>query len=369
MGRRIPSLGSGRRHAVEEMSRKPDFIDFLLSPRLRIGRQLLLQCVVFFMTIDVYWYSPEKPLSMLQRLGGWLIYFLMMNGIIYWNMYVMTPRFLRTNKFFPYLLSMAGAITVAICLVVIVQGYLYDISSAPAALSTMQIVLNTLSGIFTFALLMAGTSGAVLFGHWIRYSRRISELQSATLQSELKYLKNQINPHFLFNMLNNANVLVKRDPKEAAEVLFKLEGLLRYQIRDSSLEKVSLEADIRFLNDFLNLEKIRRDRFEYSIQVQGVDDSIQIEPLLFIPFVENAVKHNFDNENISYVRLSFSVKGKKLDFQCENSKSCRSIVKRGIGGIGLSNIRRRLELLYPGRHCLEINETEQNYTVNLHLDL
>ena len=92
-----------------------------------------------------------------------------------------------------------------------------------------------------------------LFMHWLRYNLRIDELESMTLQSELKFLKNQINPHFHFNMLNNANVLIKRNPEEASKVLFKLEDLLRYQINDSSRERVSLASDIRFLNDYLNL--------------------------------------------------------------------------------------------------------------------
>lgn len=101
----------------------------------------------------------------------------------------------------------------------------------------------------------AGSAAISLFTHWLRYNLRIDKLESTTLQSELKFLKNQINPHFLFNMLNNANVLIKRNPEEASKVLFKLEDLLRYQINDSSRERVSLASDIRFLNDYLNLEK------------------------------------------------------------------------------------------------------------------
>ena len=148
-------------------------------------------------------------------------------------------------------------------------------------------------------------------------------------------------------MLNNANVLIKRNPEEASKVLFKLEDLLRYQINDSSRERVSLASDIRFLNDYLNLEKIRRDNFQFTLRQEGEVDSIWIQPLLFIPFVENAVKHSFDSEHSSYVHVFFKVDAHRLDFRCENSKPAVAVQQGKVGGIGLANIQRRLGLLYP----------------------
>ena len=216
---------------------------------------------------------------------------------------------------------------------------------------------------------VAGMSAILLLRHWILYNQRVDELQSATLHSELRFLKNQINPHFLFNMLNNANVLIRKNPAEASQVLFKLEDLLRYQMNDNFREHVPLRSDIRFLNDYLNLERIRRDHFDYSITEEGEIDAIQLPALLFIPFVENAVKHNFDSEHPSYVHLFFKIDNNRLEFHCENSKPAVAIAKSRVGGIGLTNIRRRLELLYPGRYLLEVAETENQYTVTLKLNL
>ena len=189
------------------------------------------------------------------------------------------------------------------------------------------------------------------------------------LQSELKFLKKQINPHFLFNMLNNANVLIRKNPKEASRVLFRLKDLLRYQINDSTKEKVSLNSEIQFLSDFLNLEKVRRDNFEYLIMKEGKMEQFWLPPLLFIPFVENAVKHNPDTENKSFVYLSFEVTDDRLIFRCQNSKPAIAPERAEVGGLGLKNIKRRLELLFPGNHSLEIQEDEKTYTVNLHLIL
>ena len=117
----------------------------------------------------------------------------------------------------------------------------------------------------------------------------INELERSKTLTELEQLKNQINPHFLFNMLNNANVLTKKDPEKASQVLMKLSDLLRYQLYDSSRDKVLLTSDIHFLEDFLNLEKVRRDNFDYMISKEGNLSGVFIPPLLFISFVENAV--------------------------------------------------------------------------------
>ena len=117
----------------------------------------------------------------------------------------------------------------------------------------------------------------------------------------------------------------------------------------------------------LELEKVRRDHFEYTIFQEGNMENICIPPLLFIPFVENAVKHNLDSDNLSYVHLYFSVHNKQLTFRCENSKP-RVPVKRE-GGIGLANVKRRLDLLYESRYTLQIEDKETTYNVNLHLNL
>ena len=154
---------------------------------------------------------------------------------------------------------------------------------------------------------------------------------------------------------------------EASQILEKLDNLLRYQLNDSTRREVFLTADIQFLTSFLELEKVRRDHFEYTIFQEGNMENICIPPLLFIPFVENAVKHNLDSDNLSYVHLYFSVHNKQLTFRCENSKP-RVPVKRE-GGIGLANVKRRLDLLYESRYTLQIEDKETTYNVNLHLNL
>lgn len=345
------------------------FTNFLLAPQYRVARHLFLQFVVFLITVNILWNEPMRPLALPQRLVGWAIYFFSIDAVFYINLYWLFPRFLLKNRLLTYAFGVILVSLIIIVAVAVFQILTVEVTTTAVHSQLIPILINAISGVLAMGFTIAGMSAILLLRHWILYNQRVDELQSATLHSELRFLKNQINPHFLFNMLNNANVLIRKNPVEASQVLFKLEDLLRYQMNDNFREHVPLRSDIRFLNDYLNLEKIRRDHFDYSITEEGEIDAIQLLALLFIPFVENAVKHNFDSEHPSYVHLFFKIDNDRLEFRCENSKPAVAIAKSRVGGIGLTNIRRRLELLYPGRYLLEVAETENQYTVTLKLNL
>lgn len=345
--------------------------DFLLNPRFRIYRHLLLQLILITMTLNISLDGEAKLDKDITAVLSWASYYLLLSCVIYFNLYILAPRYLEKGKYQKYLTGIVGLVIVILLGITVLQAVLYDFRGIRELNDTYLIILNFISSTFSIGLMLAGTSTLLLLCHWIGHNQRIGELESTTLQSELKHLKRQINPHFLFNMLNNANVLLKKNPEEASQLLFKLEDLLRYQINDSSKDKVLLSSDIHFLNDFLNLEKIRRDKFEYVISREGEIDKVSLPPLLFIPFVENAVKHNPDSEHESYVHLSFKVWKNELAFQCINSKPVKAQEKTAnqTGGLGLKNIRRRLDLLYPDRHTLDIVENKNSYKVNLYLTL
>ncbi len=345
------------------------FTNFLLAPQYRVARHLFLLFIVFLITVNILWNVPIRPLSLSQRLLGWAIYFISIDVVFYINLYWLFPRFLLKGRLMTYAFGVLFVSLAIIVAVAVFQIFTVEVTTTAVHSELIPILINAISGVLAMGFTVAGMSAILLLRHWILYNQRVDELQSATLHSELRFLKNQINPHFLFNMLNNANVLIRKNPAEASQVLFKLEDLLRYQMNDNFREHVPLRSDIRFLNDYLNLEKIRRDHFDYSITEEGEIDAIQLPALLFIPFVENAVKHNFDSEHPSFVHLFFKVDNDRLEFRCENSKPAVAIAKSRVGGIGLTNIRRRLELLYPGRYLLEVAETENQYTVTLKLNL
>ncbi|MBK8368919.1 MAG: histidine kinase [Bacteroidetes bacterium] len=208
-----------------------------------------------------------------------------------------------------------------------------------------------------------------LFQTWIINTEHITELRQQNLQSELTQLKSQINPHFLFNTLNNINTLTQTNPTKASEVIIKLSDLLRYQLYDSTQDKISLKSDIIFLENFLNIEKMRRDNFSFSVNVSGDTHTIQIPPFMFIPFIENATKHSVNPLNSSYIKVNFKIEKDTLVFECENSVAHSKNTNLEPGGIGLANIKRRLELLFEGKHILIITQQTDMYYAKLTLNL
>lgn len=320
---------------------------FLVSSKYRIYRHLLLISVI---TCVLYNSTPEIAEPTLI-----LIFFLV---LFYINMYLLVPKFLFKNKNIQYCLSVLGIIAISA-----IGGYLFNSTSDEEGLG-----LNIPLFSFLIVVLIAASSSVKLFQKWMADKQLIDELEKSKTYAELEQLKNQINPHFLFNMLNNANVLTKKDPEKASQVLMKLSDLLRYQLYDSARDKVLLTSDIHFLEDFLNLEKVRRDSFDFLISKEGNLSGVQIPPLLFISFVENAVKHNNDATKSSYVNLFFDVRNDELFFKCINSKPVLKSVNN-TGGLGLTNIRRRLVLLFPASHNLTIEDNQETYCVNLVIKL
>lgn len=349
------------------MRDNPILYTLLLNPRYRIFRHLVLLLCCGIMGINngyLEFRSSPDPVFVVVLM---LVFFIP----VYVNVCWLVPRFLLRNRYTLYLSLVSGTILVVVSCTLFIQlaeknAFLHDIDKEIVHNPGMAII-NILSGILSIGLLIAGSSAVLLIRHWIICGQRIDALVSATMKSELDQLKNQINPHFLFNMLNNANVLTKENPGEARRVIFRLKDLLEYQLKESLSESVRLTNEIRFLTDFLNLEKIRRDNFEYDITTEGNIETVGIPPLLFIPFVENAVKHNNDNGILSYVRLRFKVDGGTLSFTCTNSKP--SVKRESDGGLGLANITRRLQLLYNDTYTLHINENEITYTIYLCLKL
>ncbi|WDF77082.1 histidine kinase [Mucilaginibacter sp. KACC 22773] len=286
--------------------------------------------------------------------------------LCYINMYVLVPKLLFAGRPTQYRFSFFGMIAIASLAVIISQLIL---KSLDQSYYTKTIFVPPIIPNVFIATVFLGTSTAIkLFQQWIRDTKRINELTSAGLRSELEQLKNQINPHFLFNMLNNANVLIQKDPFKASQVIMKLSDLLRYQLYDSARENVLLTSEIQFLNDSLDLEKIRRDDFNYTVSKLGQVSGIQVPPFLFITFVENAIKHSLSSESPSFVDIRFDVEGKQVNFLCVNSCPLKKCFQE-VGGLGLKNIKRRLELLFPNRHELTIIEQESHFTVKLKIQL
>lgn len=212
------------------------------------------------------------------------------------------------------------------------------------------------------------------FKFWYKEQKNNQLLSEEKLQAELKFLKAQIHPHFLFNTLNNLYALTLKSSKEAPEVVLKLSDLLNYMLYECSADKVSLEKEVKLVEDYIALEKIRYgDRLSVSFNSSSEINGVKIAPLMILPFVENAFKHGVSEElDDSWISIDLSKKEESLTLKVENSKSIqveqddRFEYKQGIG---LKNVKRRLEILYPGAYTLDIHESSESFLVVLKLNL
>jgi sensor histidine kinase YesM len=332
--------------------------DFLIEPPFRIYRHALL--FLFLAVIVLY----DSALTYRDSAGRQehiitvrtLILFLSYSGAIYLNMYVLVPRFLLPKRYGLYMLSFS-----CIILFLLFTGFTPEIfagKSSSVRLTSIQFFALT----FTYAICIAGSSVTVLFRRWTISGKRVNELEKSTVQSELEYLKTQVNPDFLFNMLDKSVQLTRVAPERASNVLMKLSKLLRYQLYDSAREKVLLNAEITFLKNFLELEKDRRNgnNFSFSIHTEGNINPILIPPLLLAPFVEYAVNRMDTEEKTLSVNLLFQVEDNRLRFTCVAAKPEPSHDDNG-----LSNVKRRLALLFPASHSLELTENSIKLELNV----
>ena len=245
-------------------------------------------------------------------------------------------------------------------------GLLRALNKPPAVPPGIDILLYLFFTLAAFAYRLAKD--------WWRNERLRARLAEEKLTAELNYLKAQLNPHFLFNTLNNLYALAEREGNEPlSEGIAGLAELMRYAVYDSRADYVPLAKELHFLQRMVEMQSLRfddEDELAISFQVSGRYEQLKIAPLLLVPFVENAFKHGVRYGRQSFIRLEARVENRKLYFTASNTVyEDQARPHEEGGGIGLENARRRLKLLYPEQHQLEIKQQEDTFLVNLQLEL
>lgn len=206
------------------------------------------------------------------------------------------------------------------------------------------------------------------FIEWFGEIKLKEELARKNFEMESMLVKSQINPHFLFNTINNIDVLIGRNAELASEYLNKLSDILRYMVYETRSEKISLKREIEYIEKYLELQKIRTTNADYvDLKIDGDANDLTVAPMIFFPFIENAFKHTENKKNSSKIRIKITIENEKIVFECENSFQKTFEQKQDFGGIGNDLIKKRLTLIYPEKHALEIDEGEKNYRVKLTL--
>jgi len=194
------------------------------------------------------------------------------------------------------------------------------------------------------------------------------------MQTELRFLKSQINPHFLFNTLNNLYALTLKKSDEAPEIVIKLSEMMRYMLYECNEKRVLLSKEIHYIRNYLDLERIRQGKnVNITFTVEGSANNEEIAPLLFIPFLENAFKHGLSNQiDHGFVDIRMHIEKDMVSFFIENTKAPvrpQADPNRKSGGIGLVNVHRRLNLIYPEKYDLRIDNHPNTYAVELTIEL
>lgn len=219
-------------------------------------------------------------------------------------------------------------------------------------------------------LLMGMNLGVKLYFRSQEATKAITQIEKHALERQLQYLKYQVNPHFFMNTLNNIHALVDIDPERAKASIVELSKLMRYVLYEGNNRLTPLSREVQFLRNYVQLMSMRyTGNVSISLDVPEVLPDSMLPPLLLVIFVENAFKHGISYRNKSFVEISLKPQADRLLFDCRNSRQQNTQDENMKGGVGLSNVRRRLDLLFPGNYTLDIKEQEDTYTVHLDIPL
>ncbi len=230
---------------------------------------------------------------------------------------------------------------------------------------------NFFKGMIPFLLALVGSSFSEVSNFANEKIKEALTLKSEKTEAEMKLLKSQINPHFLFNALNNVYSLSYLKPEKTPENLLKLSQLLRYMLYECNDDRVPLSKEVISLENFIDLNLLKNSRgMKVTVDMEKPSEDLMIAPLLLMPFVENAFKHSkVEDIEKGWITIRLQAQDKKLIFRTENSIPTVEYTKDSVGGIGLTNVKRRLALIYPGKSKLEITTENNCYAVRLEIDL
>jgi len=305
-----------------------------------------------------------------QILSNQLINVVVYGIVVYFNIFYLIPNYLTKKRFLTY----CGLLVLTVLILTPIKVLIFYFKYADLPVAQAKLIQN-LNWQFVPTFFIASTSTIFkIINDWVRHLREKQELETQTMQSELRFLKSQINPHFLFNTLNNLYALTLKKSDKAPEIVIKLSEMMRYMLYECNEKRVLLRKEVNYLRNYLDLERLRQGKnVEITFEVQGEVSDQQIAPLMFIPFLENSFKHGLNNHiSQGFVHIHLDVKDNFVHLFIENSKpggTPNRDHRRPSGGIGLVNVRRRLNLIYPNQYKLEIQDNPNTYAINLDIEL
>jgi sensor histidine kinase YesM len=338
--------------------------------RNRWVQHLLFWALSFYVLMRLFAYSDE-----ISKVD--VIYTFLFHGSIclavYVNLKVLIPRFLNNGKYATYFLFFIAAICVAIGFNLLTFNYLSDIIFPGYYFIAYYGFWEIAQFIVAYIVI---TSLVKLSKSWFKYREmqgQLRRLEAEKNAAELSALKSQVNPHFLFNSLNNLYSLALDQDARTPGIILRLSQTMRYLLYESNTAFVPLEKEVEHLQNYIEMQRLRvGEKSGIRFEAPGEMGGLKIAPLLFLPLVENGFKHGIKGETEgAFIHLLLQVADNQLVFKAENNKGqVDDVVKdTGSGGVGLENLRRRLQLLYPGKHQLDVVDGMATFSVVLKIDL
>ena len=289
---------------------------------------------------------------------------------VYFVIEFLIPRFLLQKR---NLLIFAGGTMAAISLNVLISQYIkYDIQPLLGFwVMRRSFVIDMFYALLSNFMIVGMASALKLFSYSHNIQLYQSEIERRSIQSELGILRSQINPHFLFNVLNNIDSLIFEDKEKASNAIFLLSKIMRYMLQESEEEKVMLDKELDYIQDYLELAKLsfKNPKFvEYKVNNTAATGQ-QIPPLLFIPIIENTVKHCNKKSKSPGIQISFNIEKDFIELKTSNSIKQNEFKLTDNSGTGLKNVEKRLQLLYNKNFVFDINRNMNKFEVYIRLPL
>ncbi len=350
--------------------------------------EISIIAVIFLGLTASILYNPDLPVFMGEYnsidnsiyIAG-LIYCCLALVLYLFSAFYLVPEFLVNRKYMHFILLILLSIT---SVLVIKRGLdyqvlrLFNLPTVPDIVSDKMLAYPNQHKISLYELpvFVGACISGIIYGicrDWIKKTRNQQKLINEKMTADINFLRSQINPHFFFNSLNNIYAIsIRNRDEETGQAILKLSSIMRYMIYDSNTQKIELERELEHIENYLELASLKfpqNDYIDLRFIRNGDFSDVQIAPLLFVPFIENAVKHGLRPNIKSFIHIEINRQNGNLVFKIQNSKhkSQRAFSKHS--GIGLSNPRKRLELIFPKCHDLVIDETEDRFSVELILNL
>lgn len=334
----------------------------LVEPEYRVARHLLLILIIIIISLNQAFMTFVNGLDVLGNKIFGQAFLILVSYLLtgYFNFFVLLPRYLLKKKYVQYTLLLAVSVFLMVTLQTVEERYILTcFGIVNESYDFPVIYLNMLSSFALILLSLSGTAMTILLKYWMTENGKMRELEKLHVQSEVEQLKEQVSPRLLFNILNRTGILATRQPAAASDMLLRLSQLLRYQLYDCNREQVLLGAEIKFLSNYLTLEQTYSHAFSFTIREDKGTHYLLIAPLLFISFVQAAVIRMYELDNQVELEVEFRSTSSSVTFCCSSEPTLL------FTGVDYSQIRRRLNLLYPGHHTL--NVTAGQITLNLEL--